>query len=91
MGFCFPKAPLIHFIIIFVGVINDPPPPFQTSTGCLYDHLRWADVFVIVYSISDKYSFLVAESYLDELSKLKLPSYYTALLLANKRDLDHAR
>lgn len=63
----------------------------KKATGCLYDHLRWADVFVVVYSICDKYSLLVAEDYLEELSKMKMPSYYTTLLLANKRDLEHAR
>lgn len=72
------------------GHFHYPPPP-QKTTGCLYDHLRWADVFVVVYSICDKYSLLIAEDYLEELSKMKMPSYYTTLLLANKRDLEHAR
>ncbi|XP_055852142.1 ras-related and estrogen-regulated growth inhibitor-like isoform X2 [Episyrphus balteatus] len=58
---------------------------------CLYEHIRWGDAFVIVYSICDKPSFSNAEGCLEQLAKLKLPSYYTTLLLGNKRDLDHAR
>lgn len=61
------------------------------KTGCLYEHIRWGDAFVVVYSICDKPSFSEAEDYLEQLTKLKLPSYYTTLLLGNKRDLDHAR
>lgn len=61
------------------------------KTGCLYEHLRWGDAFVVVYSICDKPSFSEAEDYLQQLTKLKLPSYYTTLLLGNKRDLDHSR
>uniref|UniRef100_A0A8D8J4P2 small monomeric GTPase n=3 Tax=Culicinae TaxID=43817 RepID=A0A8D8J4P2_CULPI len=59
--------------------------------GCLYEHLRWGDAFVVVYSICDKASFEEAADYLQQLTKLKLPSYYTILLLGNKSDLDHAR
>lgn len=61
------------------------------ATGCLYDHIRWGEAFVIVYSICDMNSFNEAHTLLDKLSKLKLPSYYTTLLLGNKRDLDHSR
>ncbi|XP_037922049.1 ras-related and estrogen-regulated growth inhibitor-like isoform X2 [Hermetia illucens] len=61
------------------------------KTGCLYEHIRWGDAFVVVYSICDKPSFSAAEDYLEQLTKLKLPSYYTTLLLGNKRDLDHVR
>uniref|UniRef100_A0A336K8B1 small monomeric GTPase n=1 Tax=Culicoides sonorensis TaxID=179676 RepID=A0A336K8B1_CULSO len=61
------------------------------KTGCLYEHLRWGDAFVVVYSICDRNSFADASEYLLQLSKLKLPSYYTTLLLGNKRDLDHSR
>lgn len=64
---------------------------FLQKTGCLYEHLRWGDAFVVVYSICDKHSFAEAEDYLQQLAKLKLPSYYTTLLLGNKRDLDHSR
>lgn len=64
---------------------------YLQKTGCLYEHLRWGDSFVVVYSICDKNSFAEAEDYLQQLAKLKLPSYYTTLLLGNKRDLDHSR
>lgn len=64
---------------------------YLQKTGCLYEHLRWGDAFVVVYSICDRNSFADASEYLLQLSKLKLPSYYTTLLLGNKRDLDHSR
>lgn len=63
---------------------------FQKN-GCLYEHIRWGEAFVIVYSVSDKHSFHEAAELLGQLAKLKLPSYYTTLLLGNKRDLDHSR
>ncbi|XP_063218300.1 ras-related and estrogen-regulated growth inhibitor-like [Bacillus rossius redtenbacheri] len=61
------------------------------ATGCLYDHIRWGEAFVVVYSVCDRRSFHEAREMLDQLSKLKLPSYFTALLLGNKRDIDHFR
>ncbi|XP_055852141.1 ras-related and estrogen-regulated growth inhibitor-like isoform X1 [Episyrphus balteatus] len=64
---------------------------YLKQATCLYEHIRWGDAFVIVYSICDKPSFSNAEGCLEQLAKLKLPSYYTTLLLGNKRDLDHAR
>jgi Ras-related and estrogen-regulated growth inhibitor-like protein len=64
---------------------------FVVQTTCLYDHIRWADAFVIVYSVVDLSSFNEAQYLLDELSKHKLPSYFATLLLGNKRDLDHSR
>ncbi|XP_039276215.1 ras-related and estrogen-regulated growth inhibitor-like [Nilaparvata lugens] len=60
-------------------------------TGCLYDHLRWGEAFVVVYSVCDEASFREAQLLLDTLAKLKLPSYYTTLLLGNKRDLEHSK
>jgi Ras-related and estrogen-regulated growth inhibitor-like protein len=59
--------------------------------GYSYDHIRWADSFLIVYSIVDRESFYEAERILKQLSKLKLPSFYTSLLLGNKSDLEHSR
>jgi Ras-related and estrogen-regulated growth inhibitor-like protein len=61
------------------------------KNGCLYEHIRWGEAFVIVYSVSDRHSFHEAQEILSQLAKLKLPSYYTSLLLGNKRDLDHSR
>ncbi|XP_021936539.1 ras-related and estrogen-regulated growth inhibitor-like isoform X3 [Zootermopsis nevadensis] len=61
------------------------------ATGCLYDHIRWGEAFVVVYSVCDRNSFNDAHELLDKLGKLKLPSYFTTLLLGNKRDLDHSR
>ncbi|KAI5733701.1 hypothetical protein M8J76_014839 [Diaphorina citri] len=59
------------------------------STGCLYDHIRWGEAFVIVYSVTDKTSFLEAQFLLGKVGEIKLPTYFSTLLLGNKRDLDH--
>ncbi|CAH0382963.1 unnamed protein product [Bemisia tabaci] len=59
--------------------------------GCLYDHFRWGEAFVVVYSVTSQHSFREAQDLLEKLNSLKLPSYYTTLLLGNKRDLDHSR
>lgn len=61
------------------------------ENGCLYSHIRWGEAFVIVYSVTCKRSFQEARGLLKQLADLRLPSYFTALLLGNKRDLDHAR
>lgn len=61
------------------------------AAGCLYDHIRWGEAFVVVYSVVDHASFCDARDLLAKLAQLKLPSYFTALLLGNKRDLDHSR
>lgn len=62
----------------------------KTRGGCLREHILWGDLFIVVYSICDKYSWLVAEDYLEELRKAKgsSSSIYHTLLLGNKRDLD---
>lgn len=62
-----------------------------SASGCLYDHIRWGEAFVIVYSVTDKTSFLEAQYLLEKVGELKLPSYFSTLLLGNKRDLDHCR
>lgn len=72
---------ILNFTILF---------HFQ-ATGCLYEHIRWGDAFAVVYSVCDRVSFAEARDLLAQLAKLKLPNYYTALLLGNKRDLDHSR
>ncbi|KAK4881944.1 hypothetical protein RN001_005263 [Aquatica leii] len=63
----------------------------KCGDGCLYEHIRWGEAFVVVYSVNDRHSFREAQELLGQLAKLKLPSYYTSLLLGNKRDLDHCR
>lgn len=64
----------------------------NTIHGYSYDQItNWADSFLIIYSIVDRESFHEAERILKQLSKLKLPSYYTSLLLGNKSDLEHSR
>ncbi|KAG5877554.1 Ras-related and estrogen-regulated growth inhibitor [Gonioctena quinquepunctata] len=60
------------------------------KNGCLYEHIRWGEAFVIVYSVVDKHSFHEAQEILGQLVKLKLPSYYR-VFFRKKRDLDHSR
>ncbi|XP_046393707.1 uncharacterized protein LOC124161433 [Ischnura elegans] len=71
------------------------------------EHLRWGDAFVVVYSVCDRRSFRSAKRLLARLSRLHgggrhgvseddghlvaTPLAAPALLLGNKRDLDHAR
>lgn len=59
--------------------------------SCLYEHIQWADAFVVVYSIVDKFSFKTAQEFLKQITMYKLPSYFTTLLLGNKRDMDRYR
>lgn len=61
------------------------------QSDCLYEHIRWGEAFVVVYSVCDAKSFREAQDLLTLIARLKLPSYYTALLLGNQRDLDHIR
>lgn len=51
------------------------------------EKIQWADAFVVVFSISDRPSFLVAADCLRHVHQASSP----VLLLANKRDLEHAR
>lgn len=59
--------------------------------GCLEEHIRWGEAFVVVYSVCDALSFHDARDLLDKVAAIKLPGYCTTLLLGNKRDLDHSR
>ncbi|KAF0293554.1 Ras-related and estrogen-regulated growth inhibitor [Amphibalanus amphitrite] len=61
------------------------------ATGCLFDHLRWGDAFLVVYSVCERSSFQAARGFLETLSQEKLPGYFTTVLLGNKRDIEHAR
>ncbi|XP_054724491.1 ras-related and estrogen-regulated growth inhibitor-like protein [Uloborus diversus] len=51
------------------------------------EKLDWCSAFVVVYSVASKSSFLVAADCLRNLTSRGLP----VLLLANKKDLEHAR
>ena len=57
------------------------------ATGCLFDHLRWGDAFLVVYSVCERSSFQAARGFLETLSQEKLPGYFTTVLLGNKRDI----
>ncbi|XP_052123548.1 ras-like protein 1 isoform X1 [Frankliniella occidentalis] len=61
------------------------------AMGCLDEHLRWGEAFVVVYSVCDALSFHDARDLLEKVAAAKLPGYCTTLLLGNKRDLDHSR
>ena len=61
---------------------------FQNA-NCLLEHITWANAFVVVYSVSDRFSYLYAQQMLDTISMLKSSP---AILMANKTDLsDYAR
>ncbi|CRL08151.1 CLUMA_CG021017, isoform A [Clunio marinus] len=62
-----------------------------SNQGNSFDQIRWGDSFIVVYSIVDRDSFKEAEKILKKVTKIKLPSYYTVLLLGNKNDLEHSR
>ena len=61
------------------------------SEESLYEHITWADAFVVVYSVCDRQSFLHAGHLLETISTIKAPGKYPIILLGNKRDLEHAR
>ena len=61
------------------------------ATGCLFNHIRWGDAFLVVYSVCERSSFQAARGFLETLSQEKLPGYFTTVLLGNKRDIEHAR
>ncbi|XP_064488913.1 ras-related and estrogen-regulated growth inhibitor-like protein isoform X1 [Ornithodoros turicata] len=63
-----------------------------TDDGCPpKDQMRWADAFVVIYSICDKTSFQQASDYAAAIRRLHTPSYVPILLLGNKLDLEHCR
>lgn len=64
---------------------------FCKTASCLYDHISWANAFVVVYSICDRDSFQHARHCLETISTLKGLRYAPVILLGNKRDLEHAR
>ncbi|KAK4324095.1 hypothetical protein Pmani_005253 [Petrolisthes manimaculis] len=63
----------------------------REKEGVASSHSRWGEGFVVVYSVDDLRSFKEAGVVLEALTRLKAPLEVPAILLANKRDLDHAR
>lgn len=53
--------------------------------------ITWADAFVVVYSVCDKYSFEKAKHLLETINKQRASHYLPTLLVGNKTDLDHHR
>lgn len=63
-----------------------------TNEECFpLEHIRWADAFVVVYSVCDRDSFNDAHNIMGKIQKLKPSNYAPVILLGNKRDLEHAR
>ncbi|XP_015791251.1 ras-related and estrogen-regulated growth inhibitor-like protein isoform X1 [Tetranychus urticae] len=62
-----------------------------SSCKCIYDHIAWADAFVVVYSICDKDSFHEARQLLQTIAMYKGARRLPIILLGNKRDLEHNR
>lgn len=54
------------------------------------EHVRWADCFLVVYSVCDRTSLLDARELLQRLSETKA-AHAPVTLLGNKRDLEHCR
>ncbi|KAK0077120.1 hypothetical protein PV325_004414, partial [Microctonus aethiopoides] len=54
----------------------------------MYNHTEWK--YPIELYVTSKHSFQEAKALLKQIAELRLPSYSTALLLGNKRDLDQA-
>lgn len=68
----------------------------MTNFQCCADEkqIRWADGFVIVYSICDRASFHVAHQLLQHVQQVKRRSgaeKVPLILVGNKRDLQHQR
>ncbi|XP_074594628.1 ras-related and estrogen-regulated growth inhibitor-like protein [Brevipalpus obovatus] len=63
----------------------------RNDTESLYEHITWADAFVIVYSICEKQSFLQARYLLETIAMLRAQKRSPIILLGNKRDLEHIR
>ncbi|CAN7946153.1 unnamed protein product, partial [Ixodes pacificus] len=73
-----------HLSLLFLVVLN-------RVTGCLYDHITWADAFVLVYDICERASFDQARALLETLVALRGARSAPMILLGNKRDLEHCR
>ncbi|EEC14557.1 conserved hypothetical protein, partial [Ixodes scapularis] len=73
-----------HLSLLFLTVLN-------RVTGCLYDHITWADAFVLVYDICERASFDQARALLETLVALRGARSAPMILLGNKRDLEHCR
>ncbi|KAI8499606.1 hypothetical protein Bbelb_226570 [Branchiostoma belcheri] len=54
-------------------------------------HVRWGDGFLLVYSVTDKQSFHDVGRMKEFLDEAKKPRNVTAVILANKMDLNHER
>ncbi|CAG9134404.1 unnamed protein product [Plutella xylostella] len=59
--------------------------------GCLAEHLRWGDAFFVVYSVTERRSFLAAGELLALLERTRLPGCTALALVGTKTDLEHAR
>ncbi|XP_073986556.1 ras-related and estrogen-regulated growth inhibitor-like protein isoform X2 [Rhodnius prolixus] len=73
--------------------INGVPTQLEILDTCKYpdrlskEILRWADAFLLVFSVVDSSSLFLAERLLDSMDRNRRPT----LLMANKCDLEHAR
>ncbi|XP_061461986.1 ras-related and estrogen-regulated growth inhibitor-like protein [Rhineura floridana] len=70
-------------------------PQMANLQGCINEkQLRWADGFIIVYSICDRASFHFARQQLQRIQQLKRrggAEKTPVILVGNKRDLQHLR
>ncbi|XP_053214216.1 ras-related and estrogen-regulated growth inhibitor-like protein [Panonychus citri] len=82
---------LYHHTLTVDEIKTDVEIMDTSSCKCIYDHIAWADAFVVVYSICDKDSFHAARSLLESIAMYKGPRRFPIILLGNKRDLEHSR
>ncbi|GFR21978.1 ras-like protein family member 12 [Trichonephila clavata] len=61
------------------------------DTSQCEDHIKWADAYVVVYSVCDRSTFEVARKLLETVSLSKGARRVPAILLGNKRDLERGR
>jgi GTPase SAR1 family protein len=64
---------------------------FQEGSVFPHNHARWAEAFIIVYSITELESLTEVREILSRIRRIKGPKYVPILILGNKKDLEHAR
>lgn len=57
----------------------------------IQDQIRWAEAFVIIYSLIDRHSFKSAQEFLRIIKRARASVYAPIILVGNKRDLELGR
>lgn len=72
------------FFLVYIFCQKDSGLPKENQ-------IIWADVFVVVYSITDRDSFEKLPKLIRTVQRVKNPHCPPIILLGNKKDLDHLR